>query len=179
MEYASLTRRIQAHLLDILVLLAAMVILVLIGRGHQHLEMVLTPVRGALLFLYTFYYHARTGQTLGKKWMGIKVVSDRGEPIGFAQSAKRNAILLLMSIPWPLATVIAISRIPAAQYVALWGHGEVALEASLRPQWYDQIQLYMIAVFIIDILAMILSSQRRSLHDLIGGTAVIVAGKPA
>jgi uncharacterized RDD family membrane protein YckC len=101
------------------------------------------------------------------------VVNNRGERISFAQSARRNAVLLLMSIPWPVATVIALNRMPSAQYVALWGHGEAALEASLRPEWYEQIQLYMLALFVIDILTMVITKRRRSLHDYIGGTTVV------
>ena len=127
MIYASLGRRVSAHFLDLLMLLVAMAALVLIGRRHQDVEIVLTPVRGALLLLYTFYYHGKTGQTFGKKWMGIMVVSDRGERIGFPQSARRNVVMFLMSLPWPIATVIALTRIPPSQYLELWGHGEAAL----------------------------------------------------
>jgi uncharacterized RDD family membrane protein YckC len=71
MEYAGLGRRIAAHFLDILVLLIVMVVIVFVGRRQQDLEIFLTPVRGALIFFYTFYFHGKTGQTPGKKWMGI------------------------------------------------------------------------------------------------------------
>jgi uncharacterized RDD family membrane protein YckC len=177
MEYAGLGRRITAHFLDILVLLVAMALIVFIGRRQQDVEIFLTLVRGALLFLYTLYFHGKTGQTLGKKWVGIRVAAEQGEKIGFVQSARRNSILFLMSIPWIVATVIALQRMPAAQYMSLWGHGEAALEASLRPGWFDQIQLYMLVVFAIDIVMMFTTKRRQSLHDYIGGTVVVMVEK--
>jgi uncharacterized RDD family membrane protein YckC len=173
MEYAGLGRRITAHFLDILVLLVAMQFIVLVGRRQQDLEIFLTPVRGSLLFLYTLYFHGKTGQTLGKKWMGVKVVDDQGEGIGFVQSARRNSILFLMSIPWIVATVIALQKMPSSQYMSLWGQGGAALEASLRPGWYEQIQLWMLAVFAMDIVVMVAAKRRKSLHDYIGGTMVV------
>jgi uncharacterized RDD family membrane protein YckC len=177
MEYAGLGRRITAHFLDILVLLIAMTLIVFIGKRQQDLEIFLTPVRGALLFLYTLYFHGKTGQTLGKKWMRIRVVDDQGEWIGFAQSARRNSILFLMSIPWIVATVIALQRMPSVQYLSLWGHGEAALEASLRPGWYEQVQLCMLVVFAMDIVVMVTTKRRKSLHDYLGGTVVVKVGK--
>jgi uncharacterized RDD family membrane protein YckC len=177
MEYAGLGRRISAHLLDNLVSLAAIALIVFVGRRQQDLEIFLTPVRGASLFLYTLYFHGKTGQTFGKKWMGIRVVDYHGKSIGFVQSTRRNSILFLMSIPWIVATVIALQRMPSAQYMSLWGHGEAALEATLRPGWYEPVQLCMFLVFALDIVVMVTTKRRRSLHDYIGGTSVVKVSK--
>jgi uncharacterized RDD family membrane protein YckC len=173
MEYARLRRRIAAHFIDFLLLLIVMAALVFAGLRQQNIEILLTPVRGALLFLFTFYFHGKSGQTPGKKWLGIMVVDWQGKKIGFMQSAQRNLMLFLMSIPWPIATVIALNRIPPEQYIELWGHGEAALEASLRPEWYGQLQPYMLGIFVIDILFLVVSKNRRSLHDYIGRTSVV------
>jgi hypothetical protein len=94
------------------------------------------------------------------------VVSNRGERIGFPQSVRRNAMLFLISIPWPVATVIALSRIAPAQYLELWGNGESALEVSLRPEWYAQFQQYVHAALVVDVLLMVISKRQKSLHTI-------------
>jgi uncharacterized RDD family membrane protein YckC len=174
MERAGVWRRITAHFLDLLLMMIAIALLVMIGQRHQDMEILLTPIQGALVFLYTWYYHGRTGQTLGKKWMGIRVVDDRGERIDFARSLRRNWILFVMSVPWIVATIIALLKIPPAEYLMLSAHGEAALEASLRPGWYEPIQFCVGVLFMIDLVLMLATKRRKSLHDYLGGTVVVV-----
>ncbi len=176
LRYAGLPRRIVAHVLDVIVLIVAMLLLEFIGSGNRHVEILVTPIQGALMFLYTLYFHANIGQTLGKKWMKIVVVSREGKRIGFNESFRRNAVLLLMSLPWPIATMIALSRISPNLYADAVPHARMALEISLRPAWYDPVQLVMFALLAVDLIAMIASKQHRSLHDRIGGTCVVRTG---
>ncbi len=173
MVYASVGRRVVAHILDMLVVAIPMAAIVYIGAREQDVEILLTPVRGALLFLYVFYFHGKTGQTIGKKLMGLMVVDDQGQKIGFLKSARRDSILLFLSLPWIVATVIALQRVPAEAYMRLWGHGEAALEASLRPEWYEQMQVVVLLLVAFDLIVMATNNHRKSIHDYVGGTVVI------
>lgn len=179
MVYGSVRRRIAAHILDMLVALIPMAVIVFVGAGHQEVEIVLTPLRGSLLFLYLFYFHGKTGQTPGKKWLGLMVVSDQGQRVGFLQAARRDAIFLVLSLPWMVATVVALQRVPPDSYVRLWGNGLAALEATLRPEWYEPMQLLLLVIAALQLVVMRVSKRRKSVHDYIGGTVVIRTEAPA
>ncbi|HEU0052576.1 MAG TPA: stage II sporulation protein M [Longimicrobium sp.] len=48
---------------------------------------------------YVFFEGLRDGQTLGKKWMGIRVVQDGGYPVTFRAAAIRNLIRIVDLTP--------------------------------------------------------------------------------
>jgi uncharacterized RDD family membrane protein YckC len=56
----------------------------------------------ALWFAYEVPAHANTGQTLGKRLFGIKVMRmESDEPLGFRRSIRRWNIMGLATIAWP------------------------------------------------------------------------------
>jgi len=50
---------------------------------------------------YAFFEGLRAGQTPGKRWVGIRVVSDTGHPITFAAAAARNLLRVADFLPPP------------------------------------------------------------------------------
>ncbi|MGZ0049850.1 RDD family protein [Brevibacillus gelatini] len=50
---------------------------------------------GYFLFLEAFW----SGQTVGKKWMGIRVIRDNGQPITFLSSTIRNLFRIVDNLP--------------------------------------------------------------------------------
>ncbi len=111
-----------------------MALLFVPGSISKSLALLFTVAQGFLCFLYTYYYHGKYGQTIGKRWLKIMVLTTNGSPISFVHSIRRNIILFIESIPWTLCTIIAISRIPTYQYYTLHGHVYNQLERSLRPE---------------------------------------------
>lgn len=178
MIYASFWRRFCAHGIDIAILLPVMALLSVPGVVSQLLAICLVPAQGLLYFLYTFYLHAKSGQTLGKRWLKIRVLTPSGSAIGFVLSARRNIIIFFQSLPWICGTMIAISRIPIDQYYALHGHAYNLLEESLRPEWYASAYLIMGAIVIPEVVAVLTSKRKQSLHDFVGGTVVIHVAQP-
>ena len=98
--------RVGATLLDILVVWAAIAILVapggiILGVGPTALGIVLLSVGGLAAFLLGLLYSPylmqragpRNGQTLGKQWVGIRVVRDTGEPFGWAWAFLRELVI--------------------------------------------------------------------------------------
>jgi uncharacterized RDD family membrane protein YckC len=50
-------------------------------------------------FIYFTYLHGKTGQTLGKRWLGIRVEhADRGGPIGYGAAFGRYGMVFVFSI---------------------------------------------------------------------------------
>jgi uncharacterized RDD family membrane protein YckC len=122
-DYASWGRRVGAYLLDALViavpLIAIVVIALLAGNpeddddnswgviGIAYLLTIVAP------FVYFTVMHGRErGQTLGKRWLGIRVADDStGKSIGYGRAFGRYAISfvfglffipLILDYLWPL-----------------------------------------------------------------------------
>jgi hypothetical protein len=105
--------------------------------------------------------------------MRIKVVRVDGAPLGFARSARRSILTGLESVPWVVATMIAISQIPESQYLPLQAQHMRELELSLRPAWYDTTDWVMTAVFLAELASRFLTRRRQSLADLMAATMVV------
>jgi uncharacterized RDD family membrane protein YckC len=122
-DYAGWGRRVGAYLLDVLVLVVPFIAVVVIALaagnpedendssfaviGFAYLAWIVLP------FLYFTLMHGReSGQTLGKRWVGIRVVDGApGGPIGYGRAFGRYAITfvfglfvipLLLDYLWPL-----------------------------------------------------------------------------
>lgn len=93
MQYGGFGRRMMAFLIDNLFLQAAALFVTVMGLLVIGIDVeLLTERRGALLnsyyvtavvmnLFYFTYFHGTTGQTLGKRMLGMKVVRSTGEPI--------------------------------------------------------------------------------------------------
>lgn len=117
-ELAERTTRLGAYLLDSLVLFASAIPLVFIltlsiaeraaKRGGFSVDstsgLAFEALVGALvgpipLTLYQWYLIATRGQTLGKKWTGIKIVKSDGSPVDFTSGVlRRNWLLSIPSV---------------------------------------------------------------------------------
>jgi uncharacterized RDD family membrane protein YckC len=93
---ASFFRRFGAALLDgILVGIVTSVVQAIVGRGYGSLVAIAIGVA-----YYASLEGGATGQTLGKKALGIRVVDLRtGEPIGFSRGVIRYFGRILSAIP--------------------------------------------------------------------------------
>lgn len=110
---ASWLSRVAAAVLDGLVLFAA--VLVVAGPGTALLIAdhtaagIVALLLGLLVYglLYVFYGAwlmrrpgRRNGQTLGKQWVGIRVVRDTGEPFGLGPGLLREFVVKLLLFGW-------------------------------------------------------------------------------
>jgi uncharacterized RDD family membrane protein YckC len=117
---ASWGSRVGATLIDGLVLLIPAVVLgwLIVGAafdGDSSTWVVLgasvlyVVAMAAVVFLYAPLLSMRSGvhngQTLGKQAIGIRVVRDNGEPMGFGWSALREVVVKSLTI-WIASTII-------------------------------------------------------------------------
>jgi uncharacterized RDD family membrane protein YckC len=125
-QYASPGKRLVAVLLDGLIGIAVIIpgiILILIGAGIAGsggrdeeavgvifvlLGYALLGIAGLALFLYQCYRLGRDGATLGKQWMGIKVLDASNQPLGFGKAFLRELVksvvgnVCFILLAWPL-----------------------------------------------------------------------------
>jgi uncharacterized RDD family membrane protein YckC len=117
---ASWGSRLGAWLIDLLIVLIPVVLLAVLifggaAEGDSVWGWIGASLLYALLFAAVYFLYApllmiregaRNGQTLGKQWVGIRVVRDNGQPFGFGAAALREVVLK------QLAVGIASSIIP-------------------------------------------------------------------
>jgi uncharacterized RDD family membrane protein YckC len=98
-------RRTIAHIIDLIICYAALfaigILLIIVGASFTSSD-VTTAVKAAaglfllLLFVAQWLYfvicEARWGRSPGKKWLGLRVVTTSGRPIGWRAAALRNLL---------------------------------------------------------------------------------------
>ena len=116
--------RFVAVLLDLLVLLLlAIPIAVLTGGVHTHsdergTQAVLVVHRWPALVLWLGYYvlcEALFDRTLGKRAVGLRVISEDGTPVGLGQTIVRNVFRI--PVAFYLVAAIAVWRSPKKQRI--------------------------------------------------------------
>ncbi len=128
-RYAPWWQRLSAFLLDVTGVLTAILtvatpVFVLAGLRHtdvsQHearLLAVALLVSGVVIgAAYAIVFEGRSGQTLGKRALGLVVVAEDGSPCGYGRAMSRELLgriliegisLLFLALPWVLANLSA------------------------------------------------------------------------
>lgn len=171
MVYAGFWRRTSALLIDAVLITGVFFSLFFVAlKAKWAMYFLLAPIY-SLTGGYEIYCHARWGMTLGKKLVGIKVVSLTGGPISIRQAFLRSFFSIIYAI---VSIVIG--------YVILYGMRNDEGLTYLRymknlhlavPSWVqfsEQIWIWSEA------LTLLFNKQRRAIHDFIAGTIVIRPG---
>jgi uncharacterized RDD family membrane protein YckC len=100
--YSSWGRRVGAYLLDSLVLFVPLFILVVAFAAADIWAGVLVAYLAVIVLPFVYFtvmHGGASGQTYGKRWLGIRVVSDEtGDSIGYGRAFGRYAITVVFSI---------------------------------------------------------------------------------
>jgi len=117
-SYASWFQRVGAFLIDDLVLLPFYIIGIIVGRGTD--EQTGLPTFNAFFYIFMllafgvavynrWYLGGTTGQSWGRKALGIRLVSEQtGQPVGVGMAIARDFLHIIDGIPcyigylWPL-----------------------------------------------------------------------------
>jgi uncharacterized RDD family membrane protein YckC len=142
--------RLGAAIVDFLLLIASFIpgfLIALVGRGEFAARTVVLLVVFILpLVIYQWYLISTTGQTLGKKWLRIRIVKLDGTPVNFV-----SGVLLRNWVPW--FVMQAMGRMLRSQDLS-------ANAANL--------------ISLVDVL-WIFGGASRCVHDYLAGTRVVEA----
>lgn len=174
-SFPSFRRRLAAHLIDIFFVCLLMLLIGALGPRIKSLGILVAFLQGFSFYFYSLFFLIKSGQTPGKRLMKIKVVGTTDGPLDFAQCLRRNLIWFIGSLPWVFATTIAILQIPSDQYygIVLQRKAYHQLVESLRPDWMKFADYGMGIICSTDILLVLITKKRQSLHDFLGGTVVV------
>lgn len=95
-KYDTFWRRFWAGLVDGLILLPIGIIISFTQDDNVFTLILGTIVMYSSVYVYSVLFHWKTGQTLGKKWMEVRVVNkDENRLLTFEQSFKRDSFYIL------------------------------------------------------------------------------------
>ncbi|MBN1786581.1 MAG: RDD family protein, partial [Candidatus Methanofastidiosa archaeon] len=114
-EIAGLPQRMVAFIIDQILITVIMVVLLFLGVGSllgitiiSGGKLAPVSIMGALsigLFawllwiIYFTYFEGRSGQTIGKKFMNIRVIKANGNEMDFLSAFVRNLLRIIDSLP--------------------------------------------------------------------------------
>lgn len=168
---ASVKSRILATLIDGIVTLPLAFGGYLASPGSPRLMLILLCLTH-LLFLYDFIFDWRTGQTVGKKLLGIRVSNMHGQKITVIQAAVRISLYAASGI---MSLAILGINYPGIQASGILASNYAVILEQLDKGYYAYALSghALLGLAIIDILVLLFHPQRRALHDLLSKTVVL------
>jgi uncharacterized RDD family membrane protein YckC len=173
-EYAGFWRRVAAHLIDAIALGLALVVFVLLSLGNNSLYLLTLVIPAVLSIVYQLYLTTRYGATLGKMAMSVKIVRLDGSPIGFTEANWRYLPYLIFGVIGLLGNIAAFHSIPVPSifFELRWTERNDVLQ-QYQPVWATLSMIASLLFIFVDVVMLIGSKKKLSLHDRIGNTMVI------
>ena len=171
--YASFWQRFVAMWVDLFVLLPLIAGAAFLESRSKGIAFALVIPMSLLFAAYTIYLHARSGQTIGKRAMRIRVVRTAGERIGWREAWLRSSVDLFFAVATIIGSFIALAVIPDSEYYGVGWPLRSSNLAAHQPPWIawtgTALQIWVWS----EVLVMLFNKRRRALHDFIAGTVVI------
>lgn len=171
MAYASLGQRIAAGLIDALLFSPLAGVHLLIPHWTR-LGVLVSFCVSALYYPYLFFMTSWRGQTVGKMAMGIRVRRTDGSPPDMRTSFRRSCFGLCYYVVYLVGAGIALRGLEPGALDGLPYAKAILVVSKANPLHRVEMMLGMIWLAAEDI-SMLLNSQCRAIHDLLGGTVVV------
>jgi uncharacterized RDD family membrane protein YckC len=129
---------------------------------------------GMALFSYCLMPAVLNGQTLGKRLLRIRIVSDTYRSIGWAKALMRASLLGFQCMAYTSGTVADMLSMPESLFSSLLPHEISERVHSLQPPWLDGVMaLGVILIAGLELGAFMVTLRGQRLSDLIAGTVVV------
>ena len=171
MNYGTFWQRFAAMWIDFFVLLPLMFLYDWFWGYSKWVTLLLLIPYFFTFVAYHVYCHARFGQTVGKKVMGIRVVAVNGAQIGWRKAWLRSSVDMAFAILSCFQTAYLLIRVPESDYSSTWS-GDITLlsDSTAYYGWLDVAAMIWVWS---EVIVMLFNEKRRALHDFIAGTVVI------
>lgn len=172
MFYAGFWKRVAAFLLDGLVIMPIYVLLMWFQTFSHSLAMILIVPASLLFVIYRILFHARSGQTIGKRILKIRVVTDSGEKIGWRDSILRSspyAAFLVFSVIFQL---LAYYHLSPTEFAALPLLEKLSAHAQYLSFWSILLGILYNLFFWVEVVFVAAHKKKKAVHDFIAKTVV-------
>lgn len=143
----------------------------------QHLNFALALVLAALstvLFaMYSIYFNAVYGGTLGKLSVGIRVTKPSGRKVGWREAWYRSSVDLVFATLLLILELASLFSVDWNAYQAAEFSDRITLITSQYPAWQNVVDTGNNIWVWGELIVLLLNKRRRAIHDYIAGTVVI------
>lgn len=160
-KYETFWRRFFAGLIDgVIFIPMGLVDYFIMDSGNTLILAMGAVLSYSSFYVYTIYFHWSTGQTLGKKWMDVRVI-DKSETrlLTLKQSFRRDSIYIVLEM---IGLIVLLSKIIQQ---GKYPFGESIIENYL--DWLTTLW------FLLEIGTMLINEKKRAIHDLLADSVVI------
>ncbi len=171
--YAGFWKRFCAGAADGIIFIPITFLFSYIGSLDKILAIAITIPSSLLFALYTVYFHARFGGTLGKLGVAIRVTKPDGSRIGWIEAWKRSSVDLVFALVSIVLSIWALIQVDFVKYSSADFMGKNEIIGSHHPSWGILLGLLMGLWFWGEAFVCLCNRRRRAIHDLIGGTVVV------
>ncbi|MDD4282094.1 MAG: RDD family protein [Candidatus Methanofastidiosa archaeon] len=102
-DYAGLVQRAVALIIDQIIIGVALVVLIFAGVLSTSMSagavVAIMGVQWVLWLVYFTFFEGSSGQTIGKRFMNIRVISADGSDLSYAQAMVRSLLRIVDSLP--------------------------------------------------------------------------------
>lgn len=174
MSYAGFAPRLGAGIVDALVLLPVMGVYG--GLACLSWE---AAIAAALPYVfasavYNVYCHARWGQTVGKRVLGIKVLTLVGEPICWRHALLRHSVDLAVAAAYSVVWVSGLLALSQVGFESAGFMERLGLVRAAGPPWGHWPQTIGKVWVLSELVVLLLNEKKRAIHDFLAGTVVVV-----
>jgi uncharacterized RDD family membrane protein YckC len=178
-HYATFFRRLAAGIIDLLLWVPLLYGIGWIASQSKPFAYAVLPPFWLAGLLYEPLLLAIFGATVGKLLVGIKVVSVRGERIGWRAALLRSSVSLAMTAYGVYCVASGIWTTPPDAFQGQGWSSLFQLIALNLPPSRETVELAMGFWFWSEFATMLLNSKRRAIHDFLAGTVVVRAADSA
>lgn len=171
MKYAGVFSRAVAALVDGIVLVPCIVLFVWTASLDGAWQLMALPL-GVVGPAYKIWFHARSGQTLGKRFIDIRVVRETGERISWREAFLRSVMDIVLGVALSTAMTLVLYQLSRAQPGLGW-LDRMRQYVEHGPTWSRYLGHASTAWFWTEVVFFFSNSKRRAVHDFIAGTVVV------
>lgn len=123
---------------------------------------------------YNVYCHARWGQTVGKRMLGIRVLTLTGEPIRWRHALLRHSVDLAVAAASLAAWVSGLLALSEADFESAGLLAKMDLARDARSDWGHWPRTIGNVWIWSELVVLLLNEKKRAIHDYLAGTVVVV-----
>ncbi len=172
MRYSGFWRRVGAALIDFLIISPLLFANFYMGDSQQYYLYSILPIQ-LFTFIYYVFLVAKFGATPGKLVMNMRVAMLDGSPITFKAACLRYGLWWILGLMSAVGMAMAATTMSAESLDAGYMQRSAFLTAEM-PGWAIMAGYANQLLALVSIIMLIFNKQRRTVHDFIAGTVVLL-----
>ena len=172
--YASRRQRIAAALIDSIIVAPIAIVTGLVFLYLPTLFVVAGLYLCMVPTLYWVVFTVRSGQTLGKRWMGLKVTRPNGQLLSYRAAFLREIASLVNGLIFWFQGLYLVGMMKRLNLPSLGLEKALELSAELPRSGLDFLSNAIFWFVWISLACTFLNEKKRTLEDFVAGSVVVV-----